>query len=342
MKPKVSIILLNWNGWQDTIECLESIYQIDYSNYCVVLVDNASEDNSIKKIKDYCEGKLEIKSNYFDYKITNKPFKIVEFTEKEIMNSELSEKPFIGTSNKELIIINNDKNHGFAKGNNIGIDFVLKDLKSDYILLLNNDTVVDKSFLDVLVNFGEENQKVGILGPMVCDYNEKNVIQSAGALICWKTGRIILLHENELDDGNLSNRIDVDYVEGCALLIKKELLTDLKLLREDYFSYWEETEFCVRVKKLNYDITCIPTAKIWHKKSKTVKKITGFYEYYYMRNMFLFMKEHSKSSDYVIFLLYFFGIRFWFLMGLYLIYYRNLKGTISILKGLAQGIIKST
>ncbi len=67
MKPQISIIILNWNGWKDTIECLESIYQINYPNYQVIVVDNGSEDNSIEKIKNYCSGKAVIKSDFFEY-----------------------------------------------------------------------------------------------------------------------------------------------------------------------------------------------------------------------------------------------------------------------------------
>ncbi len=60
MLPKVSIIILNWNGWKDTIECLESIYQIDYPDYDIIVVDNASKNESIEKIKKYAKGNIEV------------------------------------------------------------------------------------------------------------------------------------------------------------------------------------------------------------------------------------------------------------------------------------------
>ena len=83
MNPKVSIIILNWNGWKDTIECLESLYQIAYPNYDVIVVDNGSEDDSIEKIKEYAEGKIKVESKFFEYSPENKPIKIVEYTRKE-------------------------------------------------------------------------------------------------------------------------------------------------------------------------------------------------------------------------------------------------------------------
>ena len=76
---RVAIIILNWNGWEDTIECLESLYQINYPNYNVILVDNASSDESLKKIKEYAEGKIKIESNFFDYNSDNKPIDVIHY-----------------------------------------------------------------------------------------------------------------------------------------------------------------------------------------------------------------------------------------------------------------------
>ena len=81
MNPRVSVIILNWNGWEDTIECLESFYQINYPNYDLILVDNDSMDDSIPKIRDYCEGNIEPESKFYSYQSGNKPVKIYEYTQ---------------------------------------------------------------------------------------------------------------------------------------------------------------------------------------------------------------------------------------------------------------------
>ena len=153
--PHVSIIILNWNGWRDTIECLESIYQLNYPNYHVIVVDNNSKDNSIKKIKDYCSGNLEIQSQYIKYKKMNKPIKIVEYSNQDNENINNSASEYSNSnsnSSLRLYLILNDKNYYFVKGNNIGITFSIKNLKTDCILLLNNDTVVESDLLLELVN----------------------------------------------------------------------------------------------------------------------------------------------------------------------------------------------
>jgi GT2 family glycosyltransferase len=119
IKPRVSIIILNWNGWRDTIECLESLYRIDYPNYDVIVVDNSSTDDSIEKIKEYCEGKIAVDSKFFKYDPRNKPIEVVECGK--------DEKPDIPKAQRDrLFLIKNDKNYGFAKGNNIGIQYALK------------------------------------------------------------------------------------------------------------------------------------------------------------------------------------------------------------------------
>ena len=114
--PKISIVILNWNGFADTIDCLISLSKCTYSNFDVILIDNNSNDESVSIIKKW-------------------------LTETRFQN---------------LIFIENEENYGFAKGNNIGIDIALKN-NSDFILLLNNDTVVESDFLIELLNFYNQN-----------------------------------------------------------------------------------------------------------------------------------------------------------------------------------------
>ena len=96
--PTIAIIVLNWNGWENSIECLESIYKVDYPQYHLILVDNASEDDSLEKIRDYCRGDLKTDSNYVEYTEQNKPIFIKEIDYNELMEYEL-EQTFINGSN---------------------------------------------------------------------------------------------------------------------------------------------------------------------------------------------------------------------------------------------------
>ena len=166
MKQQVSIIILNWNGWKDTVECLESVYHLDYDNYNVVVVDNGFEDKSIEMIREYASGKLGIKSNFVDMDIKNKNLRLFEYTNVELKSLIDESKKFDDLeSNNKLILIKNDNNDGFSVGNNIGIKFSIEILNPKYILLLNNDTVVDRNFLKEMISFADNKKKVGIVGP---------------------------------------------------------------------------------------------------------------------------------------------------------------------------------
>ena len=101
MNAKVLIIILNWNGWRDTIEYLESLYQITYPNYDVIVVDNGSEDESIEKIKEYCEGKIKVESKFFGYPNENKLIKSIEYTRDEAEVGGGKEKEIEDLSSKK-------------------------------------------------------------------------------------------------------------------------------------------------------------------------------------------------------------------------------------------------
>ena len=295
--PSVSIIILNWNGWSDTIECLESIYQLNYSNYRVIVVDNNSSDDSVQKINDYAMGKLEVKSNFFKYNPTNKPIKIISDGE----YSELEKK---STINKQLMLIKNDDNYGFAKGNNIGINFALKNFNPTYILLLNNDTVVDKDFLKILVQEGENDPAIGLLGPKMYYYDNPNVIWCIGGKIDWKLARGLHVGINETDTGQYDEKMNFDYINGSAILIKRSVLDEIGLLDEKLFLYFEETDLALKASKKGYNIIYISNSKIWHKVSKSgggIKKEIGLY--YITRNRWLFMKKWASNGDFFIFVI---------------------------------------
>jgi GT2 family glycosyltransferase len=266
MNPRVSIIIINWNGWQDTIECLNSVLKINYPHFDLIVVDNGSQDDSIEKLEEY-SSELRLNSSGF-------------------------------------VLIKKSKNYGFALGNNIGINYAMENLNPDYILLLNNDTVVDTYFLDQLVKTGEENPKNGIIGPVVYYYHQKHKISIYGGNLNLYTGLTSYPHLDTHDSGIQS---EIDYISGCCLLIKKSAIEKVGLLKSNYFLYYEDVEWCYRVKKHDYRIIYQPAAKIFHKESPTAKNPTGVY--YLTRNRWWFMKEYTNTIQYSIFfvlsLLYF-------------------------------------
>ncbi|MGF7117956.1 glycosyltransferase family 2 protein [Methanobacterium oryzae] len=332
-KPAVAIVILNWNGWEDTIECLESLYQINYHNYNVILVDNASRDESLEKIKEYIEGKIRVKSKFFSYNSNNKPLNVAYYENEE---SEIENN--IDFDPNDLIVIKNDINYGFAEGNNMGIKFALKNLNPNYILLLNNDTVVDKYFLNYMVETGEKDKKIGILGPKIYYYDNPQTIWCIGGKIDWKLARGLHVGTNEVDTGQYNRMKEFDYISGSAFLVKKEVIDKIGLMDEKFFLYFEESDLALRASKNGYTSVYAPEAKIWHKVSKSgggLSKPIGLY--YITRNRWLFMKKWAKRSDYALFVVYqaVGAIIFPIVLS---IYYKNRKLFGAYYRGLIKGL----
>ena len=338
MDQKVSIIILNWNGWKDTIECLESLYQINYHQYDIILVDNGSKDDSIKKIEDYCNGKIIVKSNFFKYKKENKPIKIIKlsFKDQKYFFKDVYDNKGL-PSDRKIFLIENELNYGFPEGNNIGIRFSLKTLNPDYILLLNNDTVVDADFLKELVNFAEEKPDGGYFGPKVYYYDDKNLIQfTGGGKIDFKKGVARALFSNEYDQGQHDQTYVAEFIGGSCLLCKREVIEEIGLLDKKLFLMWEEIDFGLRGLKKGYKSYYVYKAKIWHKEGISAGTRTSLY--YGTRNTFYFLKKNATKVQYYSFLIYFFGIRFWIITLVYLIYRHDPQSYLYFLKAIPDGI----
>jgi len=297
--PKVSIIILNWNGWKDTIECLESLYQISYPNYDVIVVDNGSKNESIQKINEYCKGKIKVESKFFEYSPENKPIKIIEYTREEAEAGGGKEKENADlASDRKLIIIKNEKNYGFAEGNNIGMRHALTALKPDYILLLNNDTVVDKEFLGELVKVGESGERIGIVGPKIYYYDDTKRLWGAG-------NRKSI---NKINEERFNNIIEVNWVVGCAFFIKASVADKVGLLDPDLFLYGEEDDYCKRVKKAGYKLYFSHSSIIWHKSSLQGNHLKPYQVYYSSRNRIILLRKNYPSIRFYKFMLGYFFI----------------------------------
>ena len=275
MNPLVAIIILNWNGWPDTLECLESIFQISYPNFKVIVVDNHSEDHSIQKIREYCQGEIIVQSPFFQYQRNNKPIKIKLLNKEESeSNTEIVEDLDL-PSNRLLTLIKNDENYGFAKGNNIAIKYALQNLNPDYVLLLNNDTVVNSDFLTKMIQSAEEDVNIGILGPIIYYYecNGRNdVVANLGGIvdISRYPGYYDLIDMSNPEDYS-GNIIECDWVSGSALMMK---IGDapIKFLNEKLFFGCEDIDLAILLKEQGYNTIIVLNSHIWHKEGVSRKK----------------------------------------------------------------------
>ena len=310
--PRVSIIILNWNGWKDTMECLESLYKINYPNYDIIVIDNDSKDESIEKINEYCNGNIKISSKFFKYSKENKPIKVFEVNEDKARNKKFLKKDDYEklNPNKRMILIKNKDNYGFAGGNNVGIKFSLDVLNPDYVLLLNNDTVVDKDFLIEMVKVAESDEKIGVVGSKIYYYDYKgrnDVIWGlGGGGVDSKTGRTWHYYSKKIDDKNYNDIIECGYITGCSMLIRNNVLKILKGFDENYFCYYEDTDLSIRCKKLGYKLVCATKSILWHKVSvSSGGEFSPTSIYYGPRNKILFVKKHNNFIKYLLFLIWF-------------------------------------
>lgn len=347
MFPQVTIIILNWNGWKDTVECLESLSLINYSNYYIILIDNDSADDSIAQIKNYAEGRMKVKSPFFTNTGNTIPIPYIEYSRPDIERLLMLSDDFLKMfSEKKMVLIKNEKNYGFAEGNNIGIRFALKFFNPQYFLLLNNDMVVKPDFLSELVRIGEQNQKFGILGPTICYYNYKgltNIVNFAGGKIYKFFPHHIHLGFNEQFDVETwpQDHNIVDFIQGACMLIKNDVIKICGMLPTDYFMQYEDLDFSITASRNGFLNVYVPKSLIWHKISASYSKMTEYKFEKSFENGIYFYHKNFSFLKFLVFLLMIILIK----LPIYSIYFsiqtKNFKVFSSSIKGTIYGIQKS-
>ncbi len=194
------------------------------------------------------------------------------------------------------------KNVGFAGGNNAGFQYA----SGKYILMLNNDTEVDKDFLQPLVNRLENQPQTGIVSPKIYYFHHHNLIQYAGtSKINPVTSRGKHFGNKQPDNGQYNQVQPTYYPHGAAMMFRASLLNEVGLMYEGYFLYYEEYDFSERVKKHGYDIWFEPQSKIYHKESVSTGKNSPLKTYYLTRNRILFLRRNVEGFTFVAAITYF-------------------------------------
>lgn len=207
---------------------------------------------------------------------------------------------------EDQTLIVSKKNDGYANGNNQGIQAAVKE-GYNYFLILNNDTLVTDNLFLQLINFLQKNPDVGIVGPGICTYENPKILESAGSLVNFNTGKIVRLYNSNNVSSIKNKEINCDYVGGACLAFSKSLIDSIGLIPENYFLFFEETEWCIKAKKNGFKIICLGNSLIIHKGSATINHFTGLSEYYTYRNLVLFIKRNGSLKNKMIFYPYIFS-----------------------------------
>lgn len=190
-----------------------------------------------------------------------------------------------------VVVLRNMENLGFVGGNNVGINHVLEQ-EVDYVMLLNNDTIVATDMLRTLTAVAESDSAIGIVGPKIFYYDQPDLIWAAGASIDWNTGKVSRLEDRRLSSVGDEYPETVDYVHGCAICVKRSVIDQIGLLDDRLFIYYEETDWCVRASRREWRIVYVPQSRIWHRVSATMGTASPATEYYMSRNALLFLAKH--------------------------------------------------
>lgn len=253
ISPKISIVVVNWNNYEDTSECLASLSSISYANYQIILVDNGSTDGSSEALEN---------------------------------------------SYPDVIIIRNERNLGFAGGANVGIRYVLEQ-GTDYIFVLNNDAVVDSRVLDFLLKEATKDRRIGILGPRILYYHDPLRIWHGGGFFNYIKGGPVVPEKGKIKDNCGKANRDVDFITGCAMLIRPEVFDRIGLLSEDYFFYVEDVDFCLRAKRAGFRLLYVPQGEVWHKVTTLRKWASPFSMYHQSKGRLLLFRRNFSTPYFI-------------------------------------------
>ncbi|CAN5343284.1 glycosyltransferase family 2 protein [soil metagenome] len=293
-QPRVYVLLLNWNGWRDSIECLESVFRQNYADYRVLVCDNDSGDDSVARIRAWAAGELAVApqpapGGSAAAAPIPKPIPFVEYDRDQV--DDVGESP---DPNVPLILINTGENLGFADGNNVGLRYALAQGDAEYVWLLNNDTVVDAEALTRKIELADSDVRIGMVGAKICYYDEPGTIQAIGGgnVTRWK-GMAPLLGCGCADDGGWTEPVEVDCILGASLLVRATTVRDIGLLDERYFMYAEEMDWCERARRRGWRLLYSPGSKVWHKDGRSTGRRSPAQDYYSVRSTLTFVKKFN-------------------------------------------------
>lgn len=199
--------------------------------------------------------------------------------------------------NKEKCnIIYSKENVGFAGANNIGIKYAKLKYCPKYYLIINNDTVVSKNFLQPLISKFKENSNVGIATSKIYYYNEPELLWFGGSYFDKTLCEFKIYGIGEKDSEKYSIEKDIPFATACLWLLADNVIEEVGLINEEYFLYYEDADYCMRIREKGYSIEYVPKSIIYHKESRSTKKGSDLYYYYNTRNYLIFISKFCDLS----------------------------------------------
>jgi GT2 family glycosyltransferase len=274
--PRVGVVVLNWNGWQDTLECLDSLLRVEWPRVEVVVVDNGSTDDSVARIRAWAAERAILLS-------------VVAPSTASGASAAEAEPPYemghahetVPMSPRRFVLIANEENTGFARGNNLGIRRALEH-GAEYICVLNNDTIVPRDFVEALVG-SLRSSAAALVGPKIRDpeghdwrqWPVKRPVGLVGWLMIFSVlGRVARgsrVYRDSFYTGDTPAYVYA--VPGSCMFFDARALREINLLDETTFLFWEEFIVAERLAARGYRTLYDPRVRIVHKWNRSVEKI---------------------------------------------------------------------
>lgn len=294
------MIVLNWNGWTDTIACVESLLRLQNDSVSIIICDNASTDDSVARIINWASNRL-VHCNAYRH-ATGLDDYVFDFVNPDQIGPVGPDfTPPLGLH--RLILVQTGANRGYAAGNNVGLQIAGFN-SFDYLWIVNNDTEVDSHALTHLIARTKEDSSVGICGSTLIYAERRDLVQAYGGSRFDKVkGRGVTIgefrrREDPIDRAAVERMLSC--INGASTLVTARFLNEVGPMTEDYFLYWEELDWCARAGgrfKLGY----APDSIVYHKVGSSIGT-NDFGEssllstYYITRNRFKFCFRFSKAS----------------------------------------------
>ncbi len=276
---KVYAITINWNGWRDTIACVDSLLGLGSGYLRIIIIDNGSTEDSISQLKDYLGRKLE-----------NGRWRIID------------EKYIDDNTRSDVTIIQSGRNRGFSGGNNLGLGYALADRDAAYFWILNNDTVVEKGALNELIKTMESDRRIGICGSRLVYFHDRSLIQAYGgcAYNRWLANTSMIGNmarvEEKVDEDKISR--EMDYVIGASMFVSRRYVEETGMMDEEFFLYREDYDWARRGAG-KFRLAYCDRSVVYHKEGAAtggsnieVRSKSLVSDYFYLRSKLIITKKH--------------------------------------------------
>lgn len=299
MPPAACAVIVNWNGWRDTVACLDSLLAADERPFPVIVCDNASDDGSLDRIREWAEGTLETAAGAGGAG-SHAPVPYVVYDRE---TAEAGGDP--ADRAVPLVLVRTGGNLGFAGGTNVGLRYALARADRTHVWLLNNDTEASPGALSHLMAESRRDPTLGMIGSTLLYHDRPEIVQTLGGArynrwlaLTRHIGTGLPLDRAPAADGVVRQ---MDYVVAASMLVTREFLLEVGLLAEDYFLYFEELDWAMRARG-RYGLGYAPGSVVLHKEGASIgagrdasaKSRTA--DYHFMRNRIVFTRRFAPAA----------------------------------------------